>query len=74
MIPGDKVWWSTTEAAAALGISEAHLRKEKAAGAIGFDQRGPGCKVRYRREHIDAYAAGVDPLADELASRRGRPA
>lgn len=70
MTAGSKVWWTAAEAAAELGIAVKTLYDEKALGKIGYEQRGRGCKLRFRREHLDAYAAGVDPVADELSRRR----
>ena len=55
-MPGDKVWWTTDEAAKYLGISCKHLRDLAAAGHVTSTQHKPRARRRFRREWLDDYA------------------
>ena len=52
--PSDE-WLTAKGAARYLGISVTALHKLTSARIIPFEQDGPGCKLWFRREQLDAW-------------------
>ena len=53
-------WLTAKGAAGYLGISVTALRKLSSARMIPFEQDGPGCKLWFRREELDAWRRSGD--------------
>lgn len=60
----DIVWLTSHEAARYLRVHVRTIQSASASGALQSEQRVPGGRRRFRREWLDAYAAGdvVNPL------------
>lgn len=56
--PAADGWLDSTRAAEYLGISRASLHKLTVARALPFEQDGPGCKLWFRRDDLDAWRRG----------------
>jgi hypothetical protein len=57
-------WMSARDAAAHLGISLGRLQKLAAARQIPYEQDGPGCRLWFRRDQIDAWRRGETRLLE----------
>ena len=67
----DDEWLDSRHAAEYLGVHRDTLRKLAAERAIEHEQDGPGCKLYFRRSHLDAWRrTGGRPrhLASSLAA------
>ncbi len=51
-------WFDSRHAADYLGVHRNTLRKLAAERAIPSEQDGPGCKLYFRRSHLDAWRHG----------------
>lgn len=63
-------WLDTRRAAEYLGIGRDSLRRLAAERAIPTEQAGTGCKLYFRRSHLDQWrCSGASPLVASEARR-----
>ena len=56
--PGTDEWLDSRDAAAYLGVHRDTLRRLAAERTIRSEQEGPGCKLFFQRDDLDAWRRG----------------